>query len=405
MKVALINTVDYGSTGKIMGQIAAEARSRGHEAKTFSMRTRSKKPAHADHVYYGSWLQYCLHYLLGRATGMLGCFTVAGTASLIRKLKKFQPDVIHLHNLHGYNACLPMLFSYLKRSAIPVVWTLHDCWSFTGKCPHFTMVGCDRWKAGCYDCPQLTDYPRADADRTQTLWRLKKKWFTGLDDLILVTPSAWLADMVGQSFLQQTPVKVINNGIDLAAFHPTASDFREQHGIAPDQKMILGVAFGWDERKGLDVFTELAKRLDDSFRIVLVGTSEAVDEKLPDSIVSIHRTQDQTELAQIYTAADLFLNPTREETYPTVNMEALACGTPVLTFRTGGSPEMLCDACGCVVPYGDVDVMEKALHRILTQQPYSREACLEQAKAFDRNRCFEEYVQLYEMQVNNTMLP
>ena len=215
--------------------------------------------------------------------------------------------------------------------------------------------------------------------------------------MTIVTPSKWLADLVGQSFLKDYPVTVINNGIDLSVFTPTESGFREKYGIPEEKHILLGVAFGWGKRKGLDVFIELSRRLDpDRYRIVLVGTDDAVDQKLPKEIISIHRTQNQTELAEIYSAADLFLNPTREDNYPTVNMESLACGTPVLTFKTGGSPEMLDETCGAVIPCDDVEAFQNEILRICEQYPFPAESCLKKAQEFYQNQKFKEYIKLYE---------
>jgi glycosyltransferase involved in cell wall biosynthesis len=209
-----------------------------------------------------------------------------------------------------------------------------------------------------------------------------------------VTPSQWLADLVKESFLKEYPVKVIHNGIDLEVFKPTGSNFRERHGLV-GKKVLLGVAFGWGVRKGLDVFVELARRLPEEYQIVLVGTDDNVDKQLPENIISIHRTQNQRELAEIYTAADLFVNPTREENYPTLNMESLACGTPVLTFRTGGSPESVNEDCGMVIPCDDVDAMEAAILR-LERHPLNPEACVCQAQDFDKMKRFAQYCSLYE---------
>ena len=228
------------------------------------------------------------------------------------------------------------------------------------------------------------------------MWSLKKKYFTGINHCILVTPSQWLADLVKQSFLKGYPVKVINNGIDLSVFKPTESGFREKYGLE-DVKIVLGVASGWGKRKGLDVFIELAKRLLDDYRIVLVGTDDNVDKQLPSNIISIHRTQNQKELAEIYTAANVFANPTREDTFPTVNMESLACGTPVVTFRTGGCPEILDETCGSVVDCDDVGALEIEIRRICDEKPYSVEACLARAQKFDMNDRFKEYLDLYNV--------
>ena len=215
--------------------------------------------------------------------------------------------------------------------------------------------------------------------------------------MTIVTPSEWLASLVKESYLKDYPVKVINNGIDLNIFKPTESDFIKKYALE-NKYIVLGVAFGWGRRKGLDVFIELAKRLDEEkYKIVLAGTDDNVDKLLPDNIISIHRTQNQTELAEIYTAADVFANPTREENYPTVNMEALACGTPVVTFNTGGSPEMLDETCGAAVAKDDNDAMYNEIIRICEKKPYSMEACIKKAKGFDKNEKFGEYIRLYEV--------
>ena len=218
-----------------------------------------------------------------------------------------------------------------------------------------------------------------------------------MKNLTIVTPSQWLADLVKQSFLKDYPIKVIHNGIDLTVFKPTPSDFRKKYGIPENKFILLGVAFGWGARKGLDVFIELAHRLNkEKFQIVLVGTDNNVDKQLPQEIISIHRTQNQAELAEIYSAADLFVNPTREENYPTVNMEAIACGTPVVTFRTGGSPEILTERTGSIVDCDDIDALQKEIERICETKPFSKEDCITRAKEFDENVRFKEYLELYK---------
>jgi glycosyltransferase involved in cell wall biosynthesis len=215
--------------------------------------------------------------------------------------------------------------------------------------------------------------------------------------MTVVTPSQWLADLVRESFLKDYPVTVIQNGIDLSVFHPAESDFRKKHGIPEEKFILLGVAFDWGVRKGLDVFLKLAEELDpDKYQLVLVGTNDAVDKQLPPHIVSIHRTQNQQELAKIYSAADLFLNPTREDNFPTVNMESVACGTPVLTFRTGGSPEMLDETCGAVVPCDDTEAFIREIQRIREERPFTAAQCVRKAASYDQNRKYKEYTDLYE---------
>ena len=401
MNIFEINSWDIGSTGKIMLQIAETARRNGLFVKTGSSRYNglkmlSSQKDNKNHFYFGSFVSFAIHYILGRRFGLLGLFSILSTIKLLRDIKKSNCSLIHLHNLHDYSINLPLLFHFIKKKHIPVIWTLHDCWSFTGRCPHFVMTKCDRWKTGCCNCPYpKKSYPQSYIDTTRTMWKLKRNWFMDIEKCTIVTPSLWLADLVKLSFLKNYPVKVINNGIDLSVFKPTRSDFRKRHKL-DDRKIVLGVAFGWGERKGLDVFIELVRRLPEDYRIVLVGTDDNVDKRLPTNIISIHRTQDQKELAEIYTAADIFANPTREEVLGLVNVESLACGTPVVTFRTGGSPECIDETCGSVVDCDDVDAMEKEIRRICEEKPYFVEACLNRAKLFDMNARFQEYVDLYK---------
>ncbi len=398
MKTVLINSCNFGSTGNIMLEIAETAENGGYTAAVCYPQSRdnSRKQKEKDFII-GTRFSRNIHLQLAGITGLNGCFSYFSTLKLLKKLDKLKPDIIHLHNLHNCYINLSLLFKYIKKHNIKTVWTLHDCWAFTGHCPHFDMIGCDKWKTGCYSCPQYKEYPKSLFDNSKYMYRLKKKWFTDIKDMTIVTPSEWLASLVKESYLKDYPVKVINNGIDLNVFKPTESDFREKYALE-NKYIVLGVAFGWGKRKGLDVFIELAKRLDKGkYKIVLVGTDDNIDKLLPDNIISIHRTQNQTELAEIYTAADVFANPTREENYPTVNMESVACGTPVVTFNTGGSPEMLDETCGAAVAKDDNDAMYNEIIRICEAKPYSMEACIKKAKGFDKNEKFGEYIRLYEV--------
>lgn len=397
MKIVEINTCGYGSTGKIMLQIAEKTREKGHTVTTFSRKWNNNKNQTDNHIYFGTFLENALHHVFAEITGFSECFSFFGTLSLISKLKKCKPDIIHLHNLHGWYINLPLLFKYIKKNSIKTVWTLHDCWSFTGHCPYFDIANCDKWKSKCHNCPQFKEYPKSFFDNSKFMYRLKKKWFTGVENMTIVTPSEWLAGLVKESFLKDYPVKVINNGIDLDVFKPTDSDFRKKYALE-NKYIVLGVAFGWGKRKGLDIFIELANRLDkEKYKIVLLGTDDNVDKLLPDNIIPIHKTQNQTELAEIYTAADVFANPTREDNFPTVNMESLACGTPVVTFDTGGSPECIDETCGAVVEKDGIDAMYNEIIRICETKPYSKDDCLKRAYGFDKNKKFKEYIKLYEV--------
>lgn len=398
MKIVSINSLPNGSTGKIMNEIADMAEKNGFDTYCFwgSWYSEIKEKAEKRSCF-GSSIENKISGAFSILTGLQNFGSIIGTISLINKINKIDPDIIHLHNLHLWTINIPLLFKYIKKHNIKTVWTLHDCWAFTGHCPHFDMIGCDKWKTGCYGCPQYKEYPKSLFDNSKYMYRLKKKWFTDIKDMTIVTPSEWLASLVKESYLKDYPVKVINNGIDLNVFKPTESDFRKKYALE-NKYIVLGVAFGWGRRKGLDVFVELARRLDkEKYKVVLVGTDDNVDKLLPENIISIHRTQNQTELAKIYSAADVFANPTREENYPTVNMEALACGTPVVTFNTGGSPEMLDETCGAAVAKNDIDAMYNEIIRICEKKPYSLEACIKKAKGFDKNEKFGEYIRLYEV--------
>lgn len=395
MKLLSVNSGNVGSTGKIMLEITQVANDLGIVGVVAYPASRDNFKKKVDNkIIISNRYDRNIHLWLARITGYNGCFSRITTSVFLRKVKKFNPDVIHLHNLHNCYINLPQLFKFIKKNRIKTVWTLHDCWAFTGRCAYFSILKCQKWEEGCHDCPMSKNiYPSAYVDKTQRMWNLKKKWFTGVENMTLVTPSEWLSKLVKESFLKEYPVRVINNGIDLSVFKPTKSNFRKKYGLE-GKFVILGIAFDWGVRKGLDVFIRLAEILGDEFAIVLVGTSDEIDKQLPENVVSIHRTADQIELAEIYTACDLFVNPTREDNFPTVNIEALACGTPVLTFNTGGSVEIPDETCGVVVECDDVQVMYDKITE-LRKNPLKSEDCVRRAKIFDRNINFSKYVDLY----------
>lgn len=396
MKVIQVNaTCGIGSTGKICVEISRILSQNNIENYIFHSGKTNGYPLGiqcSDNKYI-KW-----QALKSKILGNYGLNSKSATRRIIRKLDSACPDIVHLHNIHGHDCNIELLFEYFKKNKIKLMWTFHDCWSFTGYCPHFIMAKCEKWRTKCSQCVQCREYSWF-FDKSDMLYEKKKRLFEGLD-LTIVTPSKWLADSVKQSFLKDYPVVVINNGIDLNIFKPSESDFLTKHRLK-HKRIILGVSSSWDKRKGLDVFVDLAKRLPNDYKIVLVGTNQAIKKALPKNILCINHTQNQEELAQIYTVADVFVNPTREDNYPTVNMEALACGTPVLTFRTGGSSEVLDKSCGCVVDCDDIDALEKEIFRICQEKPYSNEACVNKAQMFDKNERFKEYWNLYE-RINST---
>ena len=406
MNIVEINSVYYGSTGNIAIQIADLVNQQNDSAYVCTSGGRnSKKQAKntSKQLLIGGFVSEKIHLVLGRITGYNNCFSYFATKAFLSKLKKLNPDVIHLHNLHNCYINLPLLFKFIKKNNIRVVWTLHDCWAFTGHCPYFEFADCYKWKTTCAQCSQYKKYPISVFDNSKKMYRLKQKWFLGIKDLTIVTPSKWLADYVKQSFLKKYPVKVINNGIDLSVFQPTQSDFREKYNCQ-NKTILLGVASSWEKRKGLEDFIKLREKLDDNFQIVLVGTSKKIDEFLPKNIISIHRTYNQEELAKIYSAADLFINPTLEDNFPTVNIEALACGTPVITYNTGGSAEMLDNASGTTVEKGNFSELYDSIMLYSKSNSFSSVACVKRAQDFDKNKKFKEYIDLFKEKTGELIL-
>ena len=392
MIIVQINaTCGVGSTGKICVEVSKLLSQKGIENYIFYCGRKSDYPLG---LRYADASQIKREALRSHINGRYGFNSQGITRQLLRQLDRLRPDIVHLHNLHGHNCDLEMLFQYLKEKHIRTFWTFHDCWAFTAYCPHFVMTQCGKWREGCHDCPRYHEFSFF-FDRSKELYQKKKDLISGMD-LTIITPSQWLADLVKQSFLHGYPVEVIHNGIDLTVFKPTASDFREKYHIPMGKNILLGVAFDWSGRKGLDVFVKLAARLDpDKYQIVLTGTNDRVDRLLPPQIISIHRTSSRRELAEIYTAADLFVNPTREEVFGLVNVEALACGTPGVAFDTGGSPECYDETCGSVVPCDDVDVMGQEIVRICEKKPFNKKACIERAMMFDSMDRYQKYLELY----------
>lgn len=344
---AHINTVPNGSTGGIMMKEHNELLAKGEDSYAFWGRGREAQNDHE--MKFAKKPEVYLDALQTRLDGRAGFHSKVATKRLLRCLDEIKSDVVHLHNLHGYYINIEMLFNWLAEQDCKVEWTLHDCWAFTGHCAYFTYVKCAQWQSHCAysnTCPQLNAYPKTLSKVSCSKnFEDKKRIFTSIpvERLKLISPSHWLEGLVKQSFLKDYPIEVRHNEIDRMVFKPTASDFRERYGIG-DRFMILGVASPWTERKGLDDFISLANELDMSqFAIVLVGLSQRQIESLPEGIVGLARTDSRRQLAEIYTSADVFFNPTTEDNFPTVNLEAEACGTPVITYDTGGCRETIHD--------------------------------------------------------------
>lgn len=393
MIIVQINSVcGIGSTGRIVSDIHSELISKGMNSYVIYGRYEARSCNNAIKV--GNQKDFYLHALQTRLFDAHGFSSIKATQQAIRILDELKPDIIHLHNIHGYYLNVELLFFYLKlHPEIKVIWTLHDCWSFTGHCSHFDFSGCRQWENQCYSCPQKKAYPASYFfDNSMSNYNRKRAAFIGVKNLTIVTPSYWLADLVKKSYLKDYPIKVINNGIDLALFSPRESDFRDKHDLV-DKFVVMGAASCWSQRKGFDDFITLANQLSDQYKLVMVGLPLDKIKTLPKNIIGIHRTDNPTELAEIYSSADVFFNPTYEDTYPTVNLEAIACGTPVITYKTGGSPESVSAEHGFVVAKGDVGaVVEVVKH--LSQQPF---AMGKLPINFDKNNFVDEMLALYHL--------
>jgi putative colanic acid biosynthesis glycosyltransferase len=403
LKVLQINTVcGTGSTGRIATDIHNILLEQGHESYIAYGRGESVNCNTA--IKIGSKTDLYVHGAMTRIFDNHGFASKKATKEFIKEVEELNPDIIHLHNIHGYYINVEILFNYLKKSNKPVVWTLHDCWAFTGHCAYFDYVGCDKWKTACYKCPQKKNYPASIfIDNSKQNYLKKKELFTGIKNMTIVTPSNWLANLVKQSFLKECPVKVINNGIDLDVFRPTESDFREKFNIK-DKFLILGVANIWDKRKGFEHFTEFSQKLKQDEVIVMVGLTQKQKENLPNKIIGITRTNNLQELVEIYSCADVFINTTLEDNFPTVNLEALACGIPVITHKVGGSPETLDESCGFIVEKRNMEILISKIQEIKTKdKAFYSKACIDRAITFyskiDR---FNEYVELYQNIYNNS---
>lgn len=340
MNLVQINVVCNGSTGKIMCDIAKEANK--YKFNTYCFYGRGLPNKDVECIRIGNKLSVYFHVLLARL-GFNGHGSYFATKKLIKRLRKINPDVIHLHNIHGYYVNLKVLFKYLKNEYTgKIVWTLHDCWAFTGHCSYFTMKKCNKWQTQCKNCPQLNCYPSEWCDTTYTEYRTKKELFAGLNNLTLITPSEWLKKLVKQSFLKDYQTNVINNGIDIKVFkHTYDTGIYDRYNIPKNKKIILGVANVWEERKGLIDFIELSKIIDDNYTIVLVGIDKKTRECLPNNIITIPRTSNQSDLAALYTISTIFFNPTYEDNYPTTNLESAACKTNIVCYDTGGCAEQI----------------------------------------------------------------
>lgn len=402
MKIIQINSVfGIGSTGRIVSDIHDALLKNSQESFVAYGRELSDKNDNVIRI--GTKYDNYIHVAKTRIFDRHGFSSIKATKDFLMRLEEIDPDIIHLHNLHGYYINIELLFAYLKKINKPVIWTLHDCWSFTGHCAHFDYIGCEKWKTGCFKCPQKTEYPKSFLlDNSKDNYVRKKELFSNLDSLTVVTPSQWLAELVKKSYLKNSNIEVIKNGINLDLFKHRSSNFRVENNIT-EKFLILGVANNWTFKKGYYDFLKLAECLSEDERIVLVGVSETQLRELPPQILGITQTNSMTELSEIYSAADVYVNLTLEEVLGLTNVEALACGTPVITYDSGGSKECINDETGWVIEKNNIQKVYQTIQSIKRNEKFiNHDKCIIQAsKNFDRRLMIQKYLELYEKMMNN----
>ena len=398
VKVLQVNTVvNSGSTGRIAEDIGHILLEEGHES--YIAFGRGDRPSKSELIRIGRQQDLISHGLKSLLLDRHGFGSAKATRDFVRKLEKIDPDVIALYNLHGYYLNLKELFGYLAESKKPIVWTLFDCWSFTGHCTYFDDIQCGKWKTACHQCPKTRKYPKSiGLDNSRRNFLEKKDLYARSPNLSLVVHSKWLKGLVSQSFLRELPIHCVPTGADTEIFKPTAEEKKLEIGGAESRHIVLGVASTWDLRKGLQDFVELSKRLPPDYQIVLVGLNQRQISALPANIVGIQRTENLQELVALYSQASVFVNPTYQDNFPTTNIEALACGTPVVTYNTGGSPEAVDEKTGKVVEKGNLEQLVTAIMEVCTSDRLAlREKCRQKALLdFDKTKQYKKYLAIFE---------
>lgn len=398
-----INVVaNWGSTGRIAEEIGQMAIKCGWES--YIAYGRGKPISQSKLIRIGNNLDMYWHALKSRLFDNHGLNSGKATEKLINRIKEIRPDVVHLHNIHGYFLNYVLLFDFLKNADIPIVWTLHDCWAFTGHCAHFMFINCDKWKTDCKSCQQKLSYPAAwFCDRSHRNYKMKKKVYTSIPNLILVPVSDWLSKLLRSSFLKEYPIYRIYNGVDLITFSPQENVLQLRRRIGVMQcYMLIGVASVWSTRKGLADFVALRSKLPiQEYAMVLIGLTENQIRGLPQGIIGISRTNSVKELAEYYSAANVFVNPTWEDNFPTTNLEALACDTPVVTYQTGGSVEAIDEKTGKIIPVGDIEALAQAIKQICENRIMKNGQCRKRAiELYNKNDRYMEYMNLYNDLMN-----
>lgn len=402
LKLLQINVAaNWGSHGRIAEEIGLEAMAQGWES--YIAYGRYANPSKSHIVKIGDLFDHCLHGAQSLLLDRHGLASCGPTKKLIREIEQIKPDLIHLHNIHGFYLNYPILFRYLSTVDIPVVWTLHDCWAFTGHCAWPIHGHCDRFQEQCCHCPlQSKGYPKSFLlDRSRSNFKLKKRYFRSLQDLHLVTVSRWLEQQVRLSFMQDMDIRTIYNGLDTEVFRPSGTP---PTSVTDGHPLVLGVCNAWYDWKGLDDMAALRELLPDDYEVMVVGVNEDQMHRLPEGITCIRRTDSVSQLAEIYSQADVFVNPSKVESFGMTTAEALSCGTPSIVYDTSACPEVVDNLTGRVVPLGDVNALAKAVTEIcsLPGREAMRQACRERAiRLFNRQDRYKEYLQLYNEVLQN----
>ncbi len=399
MKIFHINTaLVTDAPGRIAEEIGKLLIANGHQ--NYIAFGRYPRKIVSETIKIGNQADQFKHVLLTRVFDKHGFGSAQATKKLLKQVAEIDPDIIHLHNLHGYYINVEILFDYLKKTGKPVVWTLHDCWPFTGHCSHYDYIGCDRWKTECHTCPNKRAYPSSWLiDNSTKNFHRKNIIFSGLDKMILVAPSEWLARDMKESFLKGYTIRVMPNGVNLEIFKPGSDTelVKEKYGLKA-KKVILGVASFWGKHKGLADFIKLSGMISKEEVILLIGLDEKQNRNLPSNIIGVLRTENIEELVSFYNTADVFVNPTYVDTFPTTNLEALSCGTPVITYNTGGSPEAIDADTGIVVDKGDIYGLKTAVDLVLRNgKSFYSESCIRRSNSlFNKEDRYRDYLNLYK---------
>ena len=394
MKVYQVNVVcGSGSTGKIVTDLAHTIKEYGGESRIAY--GRGSSPEGIDAIKVSSKLDLYIHAVLTRITDKHGLYSKEATKRLVKDIKTYKPDIIHLHNIHGYYLNYEMLFRFLKEYNRPIVWTLHDCWTFTGHCAHFDYVKCDKWKSGCYACAQKKRYPKSNLfDNSKSNFLKKKELFNLPNSITIVTVSEWLKGVAEKGILKKYPILKISNGIDLKIFKPTENDIKKKYHLE-NKKIVLGVASTWEEYKGIQTFFELAEQLPDNYQVVMIGLNDKQMKEKPEEILGIPRTANQKELVEWYSSAEVYVNTSVEETMGLTTVEAMACGTPVIVMNTTASPELVDDNCGIIVEPNDLEGLKQAVIA-LNKTTVISDYCINHVKEYEKDKQYTKYIDLYK---------